>query len=290
MDNTAAPQATTLEKQEQMPSLPLYAAGFLITLCGILAANAALTEPDYGWMTDTIMLSGVGFLFSYGSRRLGLTSRILDYGLAGLVAVLIACAAARQFDLVQLLPLGADRNDLRLMSGLVWSGTLWAWALRTDNRVALTTVPAMAVLGMAATIDVNTPVLVCFGVFILAVIFLLIHQNYLQNKNRATEEAGSNISPPKRLLLAQIVQAGLCGLAVLLAGIVVIVPAQAVFSHLSLSQAIRHLASIQPDPTVSGASVLRFSDDDNLSIGTGEAWSSSPEVVMRVTPSDRQPH
>jgi len=268
------------------PSLPLYAAGFVITLCGIFAANAALTEPDYGWMTDTILLSGLGFLFSYGSRRLGITPRTLDYGFAGIILVLLACVAARQFDLVQLLPLGADRPDLRLMSAIVWTGTIWSWALRTDNRVVGATVPTMAVLGMAATIDVNTPVLVCFRVFILTVIFLLIHQNYLQNRSRA---ASILSSAPQRLLLAQFAQAGLCGLVVLLAGMLVIVPAQVVFSRLSLAQAIRHLAAIQADPGNPNA-IHRFSDDDNLSIGTGDAWSSSPDIVMRVTPSDQAPH
>ena len=270
----------------QTPSLPLYISGFVITLCGIFAANAALTEPDYGWMTDTLLLSGLGFLFSYGCRRFGISPRTLDYVFAGFVAILLACAAANQFNAVQLLPLGADRPDLRLMSAVVWAGTLWAWALRTDNRVVGTTVPGMAVLGMAATIDVNTPVLVCFGVFILTVIFLLIHQNFLQNRERA---AGLPSSAPQRLLLAQFAQALLCGVAVLLIGLLVIVPAQVVFSHLSLSQTIRQLAAIRSDPGNPNA-IQRFSDDDNLSIGTGDAWSSSPDVVMRVTPSDGQPH
>ena len=269
-----------------MPSLPLYVAGFVITLCGILAANAALTSPDYGWMTSTLMLSGLGFLFSYGSRRLGIVSSLLDYGFAGFALILLACIATHQLSLVQFLPAGADRPDLRLLSALVWSGTLWSWALRSDNRVALATIPTMAVLGMAAEIDVNTPVMVCFAVFILTVIFLLIHQNFLQNRGRATR---SETSPTQRLLLAQLVQAGLCGVAVLLAGMLVIVPAQVLFSHLSLAQAIRHLAAIQPDHN-EGATVQRFSDEDNLSIGTGDAWSASSDVVMRVTPSDGQPH
>ena len=192
----------------------------MITLCGILAANAALTEPDFGWMTDTIMLSGLGFLFSYGSRRLRIAPRALDFGFAAAALLALACVAFGQINVVQLLPLGADRRDLQLMSGLVWGSTLWSWTLRSDNRVVGATVPAMAVLGMAATIDVNTPVLVCFGAFILTVIFLLIHQNFLQNRGRAAGRPGA---APRRLLLAQLAQAGVCGLAVLLAGIVVIV-------------------------------------------------------------------
>lgn len=283
-DNLSA----NLETQQaaDAPSLPLYAAGFVITLCGILAANAALTSPDYTWLTSTLMLSGLGFLFSYGVRRLGIAAGLLDYGFAGLALLILAGIATHQLSLVQLLPVGADQPSLRLLATLVWSGTLLSWGLRSDNRVAFTTVPTMAALGMAAGIDVNTPVLVCFIVFILTVIFLLIHQNFLQNRGRA---AGTDRRPSRRLLLAQLVQAGLCGIAVLLAGMLVIVPAQVVFSHLSLAQAIRHLAAIHPDPGNS-ASVQSFSDEDNLAIGTGDAWSASADVVMRVTPSDGQPH
>lgn len=274
------------EQAADAPSLPLYAAGFVITLCGVLAANAALTSPDYTWMTSTLMLSGLGFLFSYGMRRLGIAAGLLDYGFAGLALLLLAAVATHQVSLVQLLPLGADQPNLRLLATLVWSGTLWTWALRSDNRVAGATVPTMAALGMAAEVDVNTPVLVCFIVFILTVIFLLIHQNFLQNKGRA---AGPDRRPSKRLLLAQLVQAGLCGAVVLLAGMLMIVPAQMAFSHLSLAQAIRHLAAIRTDPA-NPSSLQSFSDDDNLSIGTGTAWSASADVVMRVTPSDGQPH
>ena len=268
------------------PSLPLYAAGFVITLCGILAANAALTNPDYAWVSSTFFVAGLGFLFSYGCRRLHIAPKVLDYGFAAFALFLLACILTRQPFLQQLLPVGADRPDLRLLSQLIWGGAVWAWTLRSDNRVAFTTVPAMAALGMAAEIDVNTPVLACFGVFILTIIFLLIHQNFLQNRVRA---AKADPSPPRRLLLAQLVQAGLCGAVVLLAGMLVIVPAQVVFGHLSLAQAIRHLAATQTDPNNPNA-VHRFSDDDNLSIGTGDAWSASADVVMRATPSDGQPH
>lgn len=77
-----------------------------------------------------------------------------------------------------------------------------------------------------------------------------------------------------------------------LAGIVVIIPAQALFAHLSLAQAIRQLAAIGQHGPIggSGNAALHFSDDDNLQIGAGDAWSASSEVVMRVTPSDGQEH
>ncbi len=269
------------------PSLPLYLAGGVIALCGVLAANFALTQPDPGWMGRTVLLTVLGCVFSYGSRLLGISSRVVDWGFGAVILLLLVGVAGGQVALEQFLPLGADSAALRLLAGLVWGGTVWSWALRSDTRVMLATVPAMAVLGLAASVDLNNEVLVCFGVFILTVIFLLIHQNFLQNRARAAAEARALV--PIRLLLAQFVQTGLCGLAVLLAGMVVIVPAQALFARLSLAQAIRRLAAIRP-PTAAtaGGAALHFSDDDNLQIGTGAAWSSSAEVVMHVTPSDGQ--
>ena len=271
------------------PSLPLYLAGGVIALCGIFAANAALTQPDLGWMGRTVLLTALGFVFSYGSRQLGVKTLVVDIGIGVVFLMLLAGIIGGQVALEQFLPLGADSASLRLLAVLVWMGMIWAWTLGTDTRVMLATVPAMAVLGLAASVDLNDPVLVCFGVFILTLIFLLIHQNFLQNRARAAAPMRALV--PARLLLAQFAQTGLCGLAVLLAGMVVIVPAQAVFSHLSLAQAIRRLAAIRPPlPTAAASAALRFSDDDNLQIGTGTAWSSSAEVVMQVTPSDGQEH
>jgi len=271
----------------ETPSLPLYLAGGVIALCGILAASAALPQPDPGWIGWTLALTGLGIVFSYGSRQMGIKSQTVDFGFAAVILLLLAGIVGGQIVLEQFLPVGADTPNLHILSALVWIGTVWAWALRSDNRVMGTAVPAMAVLGLAASVDLNDPVLVCFGVFILTVIFLLIHQNFLQNRARAAAEARSAVPP--RLLLAQFAQTGLCGLAVLLAGLVVIVPAQAVFARLSLAQAIRRLAAIRP-PIPAASAAQRFSDDDNLQIGTGAAWSSSAEVVMRVTPSDGQEH
>jgi len=286
-DNMAGAADMTNVQTPVTPSVPLYLAGGVIALCGILAANAALPQSDPGWMGRTLLLTVLGFVFSYGSRQLGIKSQVVDFGVAAVLLLLLAGIVGGQVVLEQFLPVGADTPNLRILSALVWGGTVWAWALGSDNRVLGTAVPVMAVFGLAASVDLNNPVLVFFGAFMLAGIFLLIHQNYLQNWVRAADEARALVSA--RLLPAQFAQAGLCGLAVLLASLVVIVPAQAVFAHLSLTQAIRQLAAGKPAPAA-GSAALRFSDDDNLQIGTGAAWSSSAEVVMQVTPSDGQEH
>lgn len=271
-----------------MPSPPLYLAGLVITFCGIIGVSAALSTTDDVWMLDLLVLTCLGFALSFGSRRLGIAARYLDLGFAALTVLLLLATWAGQFDVSRFLPVGNDTNNDRLLAGLAWLSTLWAWNLRCDNRVMGTTVPAMAALGLAATIDLNNPVLICFGLFILTVIFLLIHQNYLQNRARA---ARSEWEPAaRRLLGAQLVQAGLCALLVLLTGKVVIVPIQAIFARLSLAQAMQQLTALGPRAPLGGNAALHFSDDDNLEIGTGDAWSASSEVVMRVTPSDGQEH
>ena len=281
--------------KEPPPSLPLYLAGGVVLLCGIFAANAAISEPDYVWMTRTLGLSGLGLALSYGARRFKVPSGVLDGLVVGLLLLLLAALALRALPVEELLPVGADKGELRLLAELVWGAAAWTFLLRTDVRVLEICIPVMAALGLAAEADLNTPVLVCFGVFIVTVIFLLIHQNYLQNRARAVPASPSSGTKsegsegPRRLLLAQFVQTGLCGLAVLLAGLIVIVPARAVFSHLSIAQAIRQLAAGKAAP-VPPATALRFSDEDSLALGTGDAWSASTEVVMQVTPSDHQEH
>lgn len=269
------------------PSLPLYLAGLVITFCGLIAANAALSQPDWGWLERSCLLTGLGFLFSYGCRQLGIKPLGVDLGFVAVIGLIAAGLGTGQVALEQFLPYGADSPALRLLSTLAWAATLGGWALRTDNRVMGTTIPVMAILGLAASQDLNNPILICFGVFILTVLFLLIHQNYLQNRVHASAAVRAAKAP--RLLLAQLVQAGLCALAVLLAGLVVIVPAQALFARLSLAQAMRKLAGYKPGAGADSATQT-FSDSDNLSIGTGGAWSASTKVVMTVTPSDGQEH
>ena len=273
------------------PSLPLYLAAGVVVLCGIFAANAAISQPDYIWMGRTLALSTLGLAVSYGARRVNIPARAMDAAVGVLLLLGLAAFAGRVVTADQFLPVGAaDKGELELLAKLVWGGVVWTWLLRTDMRVLEITIPVMAALGLAAEVDLNTPVLICFGVFIVTVIFLLIHQNYLQNRARAGQGTESgDLERTHRLLLAQFLQTGLCGLAVLLAGLAVIIPAQAIFSHLSLAQAIRRLAAGKGNP-VPPATALRFSDDETLALGTGDAWSASTEVVMQVTPSDGQEH
>ena len=159
--------------------------------------------------------------------------------------LLLAAFAAGQITPEQFLPSGADSPTLKLLAGLASLSTLWAWAVRSDNRVMGTTVPAMAALGLAATVDLNDPVLACFGVFILSVIFLLIHQNYLQNRARAGQ-AEREAAGPRACWARSSRRRGCAGWPCCWPGWSVIVPAQAVFARLSLAQAIRHLAAIGP--------------------------------------------
>ena len=279
---------STLEsKSSESPSLPLYLAGVVITLCGTLAAYSTLSTPDPNWLVGTILLSGLGFIFSYGSRRLGINANWVDAGFAALVLLVIAAFAGGQIAPQQFMPEGADTPQMRLLCALVWGATAWTWALRNDNRVMGCMVPAMAALGLSVENNPNDYLLIYFGIFILTVVFLLIHLNYLQNRARAPL-AARGVMPP-RLLTAQFAQAGLCGLIVLLLGLIVIIPAQAVFARLSVGQAIRQLA-LGKSTSLQTSTALHFSDDDNLQIGTGDAWTSSPEVVMRVTVSDHQEH
>ena len=85
---------TSENKTSDSPSLPLYLAGVVITLCGTLAAYSTLSTPDPNWLMGTLLLSGLGFVFSYGSRRLGINANLVDLGFAALVLVVQKAASS----------------------------------------------------------------------------------------------------------------------------------------------------------------------------------------------------
>ena len=76
-----AADTTITAQAPETPSLPLYLAGGVIALCGILAAERrpcrSRTPAGSG---RTLLLTALGFVFSYGSRQLGIKSRAVDFG------------------------------------------------------------------------------------------------------------------------------------------------------------------------------------------------------------------
>lgn len=284
-ERKAVPEPTAAS---QNPSAPLYLAAFAILFCGIEAVSESLPDPDDRWRLTTTLLTAIGLLFSFGCRRLAVPPRLIEFGFSAAILLLAYGMVTDQVDWQRFLPVGGDKSELRLASCLAWASTFWSWTLLRDDRVLFCPLLSMAIIGCVATVNVDQSLLP-FGCFVLATLFLLIHQNSLRARARASQREQARAG--QVVWLGQAVLTAFCGLAALLLGSIVVVPAQAVMTQFSLGQAIRQMLRLGNAGGIGGFHLATpFSDEGSLPIGTGAGWSTSGEVLMHVSPSDRQEH
>lgn len=272
--------------QDDSPSLPLYAAGLLVTLCGVLTVTSEL-DPT-GLSRVAILLTLLGFAFSLACRRLRVPSLWVHLGGLALVVFLAFSVFTDSLNAGWVLG-GASTPDMRLAAVLMWAAILRSWTLVSDDLVLSCCVTTAATIGLIGTQTPNTEVLVYFCLFVLGMTFMLIHQNYLQFRARAS--ARERARPAGLMLTAQLLLTLVSVLLVLSAGALLIVPAQAALANLSLSQALRGLGGGGAARDVpNGGGTDHFSDNDRLDIGRAAQWPTGSEVLLHVSPSDNQPH
>ncbi len=270
-------------------SLPLYLGGLIVTLCGVQAVCA--TMEDTGITLWATVLSLMGFAFSLGCRALKIQPRVIE--IAGMVLIgVVVCEWVLQGQIfgqnLSWYITGADKTEDRLAAGLMWSAVFWSWTVVSGDIVLFSCVLTAAMIGLTGSVNVNNSTIFFFCLFVLAMIFLLIYQNYLQNRLLASAQERSR---PLRVLWAHLVLSAVSAGLVLGAGTIIVVPLRTMLSSLSLGQAMRQLVGGQ---SYAGTALnlvgQRFSDDTGLDIGRGSVWPTSPDVVMHATSTDNQPH
>lgn len=271
---------------EDSLSLPLYVAGLCVTLCGVLTVTSELDQN--GLSRVAVLLTVIGFAFSLACRRLQIPALWLHLGGLVFVAFLVAGSFSEGHPNPWLLG-GAGGPDMILAVLLMWVSVLRSWTLVNDDLVLSCSVTTAAMIGLIGTQSPNTEVVVYFCLFILAMTFMLIHQNYLHFRARASQRERAR--PAGLMLTAQVSLSLLSVLLVLSAGALLIIPAQAVFANLSLSQAIRRLVgSGNGRDLARGDEANRFSDSNRLEIGLSAQWPTGSNILLHVVPDDHQPH
>jgi len=279
--------AAVVEGVQEPPSIPLYLSGMIVALCGIQAVN--LTIEDGTFTAVSIALTVLGFIFSYGARLINLRLPAIQFICLVVVSWVLINSTGGQLSFSVLMRAGEDRNSTVMALLLASAGVLWSWFLFTDNLVAFSCVLSLAMLGLVGSSNINEPIVVDFCILIFFAIFLIIHQNYLQTRGLAAESERSR--PMSSTIRMQFLVALISAALVLTLATIVIVPAQVVFQKMSLAQAIRRIASLgSGGHGPAGNTPVSFSDDDSLSVGTGDGWDNSTDVVMHITTSDSKPH
>ena len=271
-------------------SVPLYMSGCLGTLAAVGAVMQNLGPDALGFAIG--LLGIVGYVVSYSYRRTRLSPRLLNGTIGFVVVLLVAAVLTGRLSIGSLEPATQSQTDLQLAVALQWLAVLYTWTLTDDRKVVTAAILAISTIGLVAASDVTPALIGCFLVYVAATVFLLIHQNYLLHWNwgHADMRRGS-----RRLLGVQLILTAVCWVVVVLAGMVLVIPLQAIGSHLSLSSALKGLvfaggAAADTQPTAPNVSV---SDSKTFSIGQGgtdSEFSLSKQVIFHVYPNDGNPH
>jgi hypothetical protein len=268
--------------EDDTPSLPLYVAGLIVSLAGILAVTT--TVEDQNLTVTTLLLTVIGFIFSVGCRYLKVRLHIAEILILGIAGYVVYQIITGQFDWHTL----ASHNQMDIGIVFAWALTAWSWAVISDSLLLLSALLSMAAIGLTASVNIDGPVEICFIAFLVSSLYLMSQHLYLVKRDQAPPTDRQRAM--RQLWGVQLVVVGVGAAAVFLTASVVVVPAEVVFKGLSLAQAIQGLATLsQPNKngSISGPNVA---DDSDLEIGTGQGWGATTDVVALVQPSDKQPH
>jgi hypothetical protein len=278
-------------RDDETLSLPLYISGLVVALAGILAIDAEVGSPQF--TATTVLLTVLGFVFSYAYRWMRFNPRYLHGFAAVVIAVLGYGYLTSSFNVMALMPSGVTLPaDLMMAVFLEWLLVVRSWMLLGDGEVAFSAVFSISIIGLVSVYDIDATVMTDFFIYVVAAVFLLLHHHYMtQQAWSGTRERGR---PAGRMVRTQLVLAGVCGFATLLFGTIVVTPIAMVGSHLSLGGALRTLMSVykdQKNDTDFAPDTVSFSDDPDFSIGTGNVQGGADTtVLLHVRSSDNQPH
>ncbi len=225
--------ATESRRAMQFGSVPLYVAG-AATQCAALAVLGN-QMPSSGFVLAMMLLTLAGFTGAWILRGLGLSSGFLRIASLGLVILTVVLLSGQ--GIVD--PGSSSRmvSERQLITTMALVASVGAFFLVTDESVAFTGVWGLAIIGLAATTDVNFSLIAAFATFLLGVVFVLVHQHALAQAPIHRKDSLAH----GRLLMRQFsVAAGLWAAAIALATMISI-PLRMVGRNLSLSQVVDQL-------------------------------------------------
>src|SRR5437867_3932402 len=173
------PMAAAVPSPQAVPSmaarlkvlLPLYAAGLVVTLCGIGAVLSTIDDPSLG--TLTVGLTVLGFAVSLVLRLSQVDPNLALYPAFGLGFFLAAQRFITASNLAEAIggPASHWQPDVALATFLCWLVVLRSFTLLTNYALLFCPVPTIALLGLTGSSNLNTEILVYFMLFLFSTIF-----------------------------------------------------------------------------------------------------------------------
>ncbi len=273
-------------------SVPLYLAGLVVSLVGLVAVNKVLEDQAsyfIAFSSTTYWLTVIGYCFSIACRTLKVKTHFVRYIVLAMIGYLGLRWLTHSFDLNAIIPPGSRQGDLVMAIVLEWLTVCRSWMLDNDEALVFSSIPSVAMIGLVGVYDLNSDLLVYFGIYMLSATFLLLHHNYLVHRSWASADRRDQ-SESRSIKLHLQISVAMCLVALIL-GTALIVPVRAVGSHLSLANALKSLVGAAKDTSTStGNTGVDMSDGESFEIGTGDGYSNSDAVLLQVNSSDHQGH
>src|SRR5687767_14747575 len=256
-------------------SVPLYIAGFLVTLSALMSIGLLLDE-DPGFVSMITLITAVGYVVSFLVR----SQRVNAYSVelpAAAVCVLLAIAASTERGIPFLAPAGLEGDRARgLAVMLIWITVFRSYTLITDGSLLFSCVLSIAIMGLVGTMTSDPALTRYSALFIVCAAFMMVHESFLSARRR---QSGSKRPRQSRLFLGQIQAAAVCAVGACVLAIPAAAPLEAMGSLLAFSPSVP--TATTQSRTNQNPQRINIVEQPAVSVGTGPV-SLSDEPVMKV--------
>lgn len=250
---------------EREPSLPLYVAGVIGQGAALYAVTSYFFTIPFavGLVLFTVFAARVSFQWA---RQPGIENRLLPGACALGVFFIVVQMLASRFGTLLPLQVVLSGNDLSVILSLVLTAAVATFVWLSEIAVVFSCVWSIAIIGLAATTNLNVLVILCFCIYLAAALFQLIHHSTLrQAAGRTTVQVTSG-----PLLAQQLKTAGILWIATLVLGVVIAIPLQMIGRNMSLTSILEKLkVSPQQQRRNAGKLKLVFDRPNEFTVGLG---------------------
>jgi transglutaminase-like putative cysteine protease len=280
--HTSSPLANTETHQEAFPeqrpapSVLMYMAGLVVTLCGLYAVNVVIEDP--GFANLTYGLTVIGTLVSYISRKQSASPRAIETPAVIFCVFVFLLAMLADPALPFLAPASVEGDRAKALAVLlVWLAVFRSFTLLSDGALLFCCVPTIAMIGLVSTMSSNGALVKAFVVFIGAAAFLLVHENFI--RTRTSSRYANKMSDERGMLLSQVQLAAICGIGAMMLANIVTPSISTVGSWMQVNPGTA--SSSNPSRQNNTRQRVTITEVPQVRVGTGPV-TLSDQMVMRV--------
>lgn len=245
----------------------LYITGLATSLCGLCALSNGLSDKSFA------LFAAVMLCIAYGTsillRKSGYTTRLLELAVVAVAVIIyLQIVAGRDFGTYLFPSVLDDTPELKLATILLWLEVLRSFTLVSDESVLFSAIPAVVMISLASTNNLNSEIMAFFILYLVLAVFLLAHRS------------GATRTTPRRSFRLALGTA----LVALIIGCAVVVPVKIICTT-AFAKATPNFSRLKERSMAGFAS----SDQEYLQIAQGPVHLSH-RVVMTVQVDTKDPN